>query len=156
MSSPLNRRRALILVSNGCSAHTVGVSVGVLFMVICVRVFLSFYLQTIHRSSCYALSLSFSSNKIFFCFRFLTLFFSHLFLFASSPKKNRKNCLTNTLVVLLMLFSLSLFLCPFFLLPLTIYLGFFFTIHRFSFLFLQSTVHKSGDFCFCLLQLDVK
>lgn len=94
------------------------------------------------------------SNKIFL-FSFLTLFFSHLFLFASSPKKNRKNCLTNTLVVLLMLFFLSFF-ALFFLLPLTIYLGFFFTIHRFSFLFLQSTVHKSGDFCFCLLQLDVK
>lgn len=93
-------------------------------------------------------SLSFSSNKIFL-FSFLTLFFSHLFLFASSPKKNRKNCLTNTLVVLLMLFFLSLSLCHFSLLPLTIYLGFFFTIHRFSFfLFLQSTVHKSGEFLF--------
>lgn len=78
VSSPLNRRRALILVSNGCSAHTVGVSVGVLFMVICVRVFLFFYLQTIHRSSCYALSL-FLSNKIFLFSFSNTLFLSFVF-----------------------------------------------------------------------------
>lgn len=105
------------------------------------------------------LRLSFSSIKIFlFLFSFLNnLFFSHLFLFASSPKKNRKNCLTNTLVVLLLMLLFSLFSLPF--LPSSSnYLPrfLFYYTQVFIFVFLQSTVHKSGDFCFCLLQLDVK
>lgn len=147
----------MILVSNGCSAHSRRECWCVVYGYLCSCI--PFLLFT-NYSSIFVLRVPSLSLRIkYFCFRFLTLFFSHLFLFASSPKKNRKNCLTNTLVVLLlMLFSLSLSLSLPVLPSSSNYLSrfHFYYTQVFIFVFLQSTVHKSGDFCFCLLQLDVK
>lgn len=105
VSSPKTGAERAILVCNDCSARSRRECWCVVYGYLCSCIP---SLLFTNYSSIFVLRSFFLSRLKYFCFRFLTLFFSHLFLFASSPKKNGKNCLTNTLVVLLMLFSFSL------------------------------------------------